>query len=163
MHEVEINLFGQQNCRCIVYENPNNNPITIPFQGMLYNNVTVYRPLQEVIPVLLQPRMHQCVKNAFYVGRYFGYNVVEGSILVFNNGDYYIEPHCWNICNEMFLDVTPFEIEPLDIMYFPFRNYEFNRYSDRFGGNTATYTFLSGNQIMQFSNEIRSIMHANDN
>ena len=93
MHKVEIDLFGQNNCRCVVYENPDNNPITIQFQGRSYNNVTVYRPLQEVIPTSLQPQAHQCVKNAFYVGRYFGCNVVEGAILVLNDGGYCIEPH----------------------------------------------------------------------
>lgn len=163
MHEVDINLFGQNNYRCTVYENPDNNPITIPFQGMPYNNVTVYRPLQELIPKSLQPQTHQCVKNAFYVGRYFGYNVVEGAILVLNNDGYCVEPHCWNLSADTYLDITPFEENPLDIMYFPFRTYEFRMYSERFGGNTSLYTFLSGNQILQFNNKIREIMQLNAN
>lgn len=163
MHEVEIDLFGQNNCRCVVYENPDNNPITIQFKGRSYNNVTVYRPLQEVIPTSLQPQAHQCVKNAFYVGRYFGYNVVEGAILVLNDGGYCIEPHCWNLFDGIYLDVTPFEEEPQDIMYFPFRTYEFRMYADRFGGDTSLYTFLSGNQILQFCDEIRAKMRPNAN
>lgn len=161
MHEVEIILFGKNNCRCIVFENPGNSHITIPFQGRTYDNVTVYRPLKEVIPTSLHPQVHQCVKNAFYVSTFFHYDVVEGVILVLSNEGYNVEPHCWNICDGRYLDVTPFERDPLDIMYFPFRTYKREIYSDKFGEDTSLYTFLSGNQILQFNNKIREIMQAN--
>lgn len=153
--EVAIPLFGQENCICHVYPGEN---IEIDFNGWgQYNNVIVYRPNHNSIPRNLSPEYKECLKNAFYVSRFYNVRIVEGVIVirVEASPEAIVQAHCWNFDGIHHFDVTPFILEPHNITYIPYKNnYIWSNYRRTFGGNTSQYTFLSGNTILQFEKMI---------
>jgi len=158
--EVAIPLFGHESCNCHVYYPEEN--IEIDFNGSRRNNVTVYRPISDNIPNNLSPEYKGCLKNAYYVSRWYNVRVVEGVIVirVQNVQEAIIQAHCWNYDGVHHFDVTPFLLSPQNITYIPYRdNYIWRDYRHKFGGNTSQYTFLSGEIILQFENAIKSAVN----
>lgn len=149
MEEIDIKLFDKIT-HCSVYSGKN---INILFNGHNYRNQLVYLINRESIPTNLKPQNHQCVKNAYYVGKLYGAQIIEGLVIVFLQGAFTVQIHCWNCINDIPFDTTPFIREPDDIVYIPFRTFKHNEYRDAFGKNTKQYTFLSGGTILSFESE----------
>lgn len=152
---VAIPLFGQENCICHVYPEEN---IEIEFNRSIYNNVTVYRPNHDNIPRNLSPEYKECLKNAFYVSRFYNVRIVEGVIVirVETSPEAIVQAHCWNFDGVHHFDVTPFILAPQNITYIPYKNdYIWRDYRNKFGGNTSQYTFLNGRTILQFEEAIK--------
>ena len=154
--EEMIKLFGKKECNCVYYPGKE---IRLPFEGENYSNVLVYRPISSDIPNNLKPETHQCVKNACYVGRYYGASIVEGVIIMAHEG-YKSDAtcHCWNETDSVHFDVTPFELAPQDIIYIPYRKFEYRQYREKFRADTKTYTFLSGLSVLDFEKEARKLL-----
>lgn len=150
-----IELFNRKQVHYKYYPGES---VCFKFQGIDYTNQLVYRINQGDLPKDLRCELYQCLKNAFYVGRKYDAIIIEGVIIIFNDNEFSVESHCWNKSQEdgTYFDITPFKVEPQDIIYIPYKTFKKKDYQDKFGNDTKKYTFLSGQAIFKFEEVIKT-------